>query len=284
MIKALILPHFIIVVMTAPAQSKEVQIFGHRGCRGLYPENSLEGFKHAIDLGVDGIEWDVVVSGDKQLIISHEPYVHGDYCLGKNGESITTSDGKNINFYELKTSEIQQFDCGSKNYPKYPDQQKVKTYKPTVQETFKQLPLKGTTILFEIKSETADYGKYQPQPKEYAEIIVDEIANFEYRENIVFMSFDPNLLEALHKLLPDFRYVYLTYKPFTSVKHFLKDISFVPFALGMYHATISKRDIKLLADEGVKTFAWTVNKEKQAQRLKRAGVDGIITDYPNLIK
>lgn len=269
--------------MEVYSQLESVKFFGHRGCRGLYPENSLEAFEHAINLNVDGIEWDVVVSKDKDLIISHEPYLDGGYCLNKEGSTISGSEGKKINFYQLSTKEIQEFDCGSKTYSKFPEQKKIRTYKPTVQEAFQKLDLKDKTILFEVKSETKDYGIYQPEPGEFADIIAREIANYEYKENIIFMCFDPKLLEELHKILPDFRYVYLTYKPFTSVKTFLKEISFTPYALGMYYPTIRKRDVKTLHKKAVNIFAWTVNKDSQSNKLIRYGVDGIITDFPDRI-
>lgn len=265
------------------SQAETVKIFGHRGCRGLYPENSLEAFDHAINLGVDGIEWDVVVSGNKELIISHEPYLDGAYCLGQNDNELSGSAGKKINFYQLDTREIQQFDCGSKFYAKFPEQKKIKTFKPTVKEAFNQLNLKNVTILFEIKSESADYNIYQPSPEEFAAIIKDEIKDFKYKENVIFMSFDPVLLEELHKTLPDHKYVYLTYKPFTSVNKFLKQLSFVPDALGMYHPTIKKKDVRLLHAKNISVYAWTVNKTSQSEKLVRYGVDGIITDYPDRV-
>lgn len=273
----------ILVSMELHGQHDATKIYGHRGCRGLFPENTLEGFEHAINLGVDGIEWDVVVSKNKELIISHEPYLDGGYCLDKDGTEISVNDGKKINFYELSSAEIQRFDCGSKEYTKYPEQKKLKTHKPTVQEAFNYLDLSKTTILFEVKSEEADYGSFQPSPDEYAEIIAAEIEGFEFKNNIIFMCFDPMLLEALHDLLPGYRYVYLTYKPFTSVKKFLKDISFQPYALGMYHRTIRKKDIKQLHELQVNVFAWTVNTSQQAEKLKKYNIDGIITDYPDRI-
>ena len=274
----------ILFTMELNAQPNPVKIYGHRGCRGLYPENTLIAFKHAIDQGVDGIEWDVVVSKNKELVISHEPYLDASYCLDTNGEEISSSEGKKINFYNLSVDEIQKFDCGSKGNVKHSEQTKLRCYKPTVQEAFDSLQLKEVTILFEVKSEDTDYGIYQPEPTEYAEIIAKEIEDFEFKENIIFMCFDPNLLEALHNLLPDYRYVYLTYKPFTSIKKFLKQISFKPYALGMYHPTITKRDVKLLHEQEVNVFAWTVNKVEQSEKLKRYGVDGIITDYPDRIR
>lgn len=279
---ALILSILIFVPMhKSITQIIKPEFFGHRGCRGLFPENTLEAFQKAIDLGVDGIEWDVVVNSEGKLIISHEPFIDPSYCLDREGNSVRR--GSENNIYKMDYSTIQSFDCGSKYYSKFPEQVKLKSHKPTVQEAFDSLDLENISILFEVKSEVKDYGVFQPSPSEYAKIIANEVEKFEYKENIIFMCFDKKLLEALHTLLPDFRYIYLTYKPGGSTKSYLKDLSFKPYALGMYYITIRKSDVKYLHEQGVKVFAWTVNKEKQSEKLKRYQVDGIITDYPDRI-
>ncbi len=259
-----------------------VEFYGHRGCRGLLPENTIIAFKKALELNVDGIEWDVVVNKNKELIISHEPYAAPQYCIDKSGNPISKS--KKGNFYKMSTSEIQEIDCGSNGNPKFPEQKKIKSIKPTVQEAFSVLDLSNTTILFEIKSEEKEYGTYQPHPKEYAKIIASEVENFEFKKNIIFMCFDPVILNELHKLLPTQRYIYLTYQPLKSIDSFLTDIDFTPYALGMYHITIRKKDVEKAKLANVKVFAWTVNNAKQCKKLIRYGVEGIITDYPDRIR
>ena len=64
---------------------QSAQYIGHRGCRGVYPENTIEGLKKAIQYGADGIEWDVVINKDDEIIISHEPYIDTTYCQLKDG-------------------------------------------------------------------------------------------------------------------------------------------------------------------------------------------------------
>jgi glycerophosphoryl diester phosphodiesterase len=256
-------------------------IYGHRGCRGILPENTLPAFEKALQLGADGIEWDVVVSADGKLVISHEPYMHSAYCLDTNGLEISANDQKKYNTYRMTAAEIAKFDCGSKQNSRYPEQQPIKAHKPTVQEAFEKLDLSKTTILFEVKSEKKEYGISQPFPEVYARIIKDEISQFEHRQNIIFMCFDNLLLEALHKELPNYRYVYLTYKPFISVANFLSDLNFTPHALGMYYPTIRKRDVIIAHEKSVQIFAWTVNEVQSVKKMTRFGVDGIITDYPN---
>lgn len=281
---ALIFTFLTFIMILSTSAQKTTKYYGHRGCRGLYPENTLPGFQKALTYDVDGIEWDVVVSKDGQLVISHEPYFEAKYCLTKDGKELNSKEGKQLNFYQLTADEIATIDCGSKFYKSFPEQEKIKAYKPTVKEAFKTLSLGNADILFEVKSEAPDYGVYQPEPKEFAKLIADEISDFEKKEQIIFMSFDPILLNELHEILPMHRYVYLTYHPFTSIHKFLGEINFTPFALGMYHVTITKKDVRLLHEKEIQAFAWTVNSQKVQDKMIRYGVDGIITDYPDRIK
>lgn len=263
------------------SQDHSVLFYGHRGCRGLMPENSIESFQKAIDFGVDGIELDVVVNKNKQLVISHEPYFKSSFCFDADGKEITNE--KQWNIYEMSQDEIVKFDCGSKTHPHFSDQVKIRTHKPLLQEFFSKVNLSKTTILFEVKSNSKEYGISQPLPNEFVKLIASEIANFTYRDNIIFMSFDKQILEEIHRQLPMYKCIYLTYLPFVSAKKFVKELSFTPYGLGMYYKTISRKDARFLHENNLKLFAWTVNKSKDKKKLLLKQVDGIITDYPNLI-
>ena len=260
------------------AQVYSPKIYGHRGCRGMLPENSIEGFQQAINLGADGIEFDVVVNKDKQIVISHAPYMEQKYCLMPDGGRIKQE--KELNLFQMTQMEIEQFDCGSKYHPNFPEQKKLKTHKPLLQELFDKIDFSEIMLLFEIKSEKRYYGKYQPQPDEYIDIILKEVSNYVHKKNIIFMSFDANIINELHKRAPQYKLVYLTYAPFKSVKSSIKDLTIQPYAIGMYNPTISKKEIKKAHELGIAVFAWTVNSYKDFERLKRYEIDGIITDYP----
>lgn len=273
------------------AQTDTVRIFGHRGCRGLMPENSIQGFQKALDLGVNGIELDVVVNKDKQLVISHEPYFQSEFCSGPNGKEITSE--KSFNIYEMTQKEIGEFDCGAKGNKNYPEQQLFSMTKPLLAELFATVDLKEAEILFEIKSNPKEYGISQPEPKEYIDIILRELDSFPYFNNITFMSFDKRILEELNLQVDEknqfkngfgLKAVYLTYLPFKSAKSFLKELSFKPYALGMFYPTVTRRKARFLHKKGINLFTWTVNDLKTANKLKKKGVNGIITDFPNRIQ
>lgn len=273
---------FLYFPLLTNAQEKTVQYFGHRGCRGLMPENTIESFQKAIDLGIDGIELDVVVNKENQLVISHEPYFKSTFCLDSSGNEI--KDEKHWNIYEMTQSEINKFDCGSKKHPIFKDQIKFKTRKPLLKELFDAVDLSESTILFEIKSKKNNYGKSQPYPAEFVKLIASEIVDFPFRTNIIFMSFDTQILEEINYQLPSYKCIYLTFLPFKRANYFQNQLSFKPYGLGMFHKTISKRHVQFLHENNMKLFAWTVNNSKVNKKLIRRKVDGIITDFPDRIK
>ena len=270
---------FQLAVMTA--QTIKTPIYGHRGCRGNFPENTIIAFQEALKMGVDGIELDVVVNGEKQLVVSHEPYFKKEFCL--NAERKPIEDEKVYNIFKMKQSEISWFDCGSIGNPKFPEQKKIAAYKPLLSDFFKEVDLKDKVLLFEIKSEKEEYGISQPHPKEFVDLILAETKDFKQQENLIFMCFDPEILEELHRRKVPNKLVYLTYKPM-SAKQLLKEISFKPYALGMFYATASKAAINYAHAQDVKVFTWTVNEAKTGEKLIKRGVDGLITDYPKLME
>ena len=270
---------FAMLTLSHFAQQK-VMVFGHRGCRGYYPENSIVAFQEGMKMGANGIELDVVVNKDKQLVVSHEPFFQKEYCLDPSGNDIT--DEKKYNTYLMTQQEIEAFDCGTKNYGKFPEQKKMKVVKPLFSTFTKEVAAPNTIVLFEIKSEKEEYNISQPEPKPYVELIKKELEAYPYPNNIIIMSFDPEIMEEVHKQIPQYRTVYLTYLP-KSAKKFLKEISFKPTALGMFYPTVSKKDVEHLHGNGIQLFTWTVNDVKSAKKLVKLGVDALITDYPKLI-
>jgi glycerophosphoryl diester phosphodiesterase len=262
------------------SQELKPLIFGHRGCRGILPENTLESFNKALEYEIDGIEWDVVVNKDKQLVISHEEYMDKNYCLDPKGNVI--KDEKSHSIYRMTQEEIELYDCGTKEYSKFPQQQHFKAHKPLVQEAFDKIDFKGKIILFEIKSEKKLYGKEQPYPEEYVDLILNEVKNFEYKSQIIFMSFDPKILELLNTKAAEFNLVYLHEGIGISPKKMLSQLNFKPYALGIYSKFITSKTVLKAHRQEVKVFAWTVNKDNEFNRLLETKLDGIITDFPNL--
>ncbi len=102
------------MALSASAQYiPKFDVQGHRGARGLIPENTIPGFLLAIDSGVTTIELDVVVTKDKQVVVSHEPWMSAAICLDPSGSPLKPKEEKKFNIYQLTYDEVRQFDCGS---------------------------------------------------------------------------------------------------------------------------------------------------------------------------
>lgn len=108
--KVLLLSALALLVFNVSAQKKKFDVQGKAGARGIMPENTIEGMLKAIDLGVTTLEMDAVISKDKQVVLSQEPYFNNEISLQPNGKPITLKDQKNYNIYKMDYEEIKKFD------------------------------------------------------------------------------------------------------------------------------------------------------------------------------
>ena len=99
--------------------SRKLDIQGHRGCRGLLPENTLSAFKKAIDIGVTTLEMDVVISKDSQVVVSHEPWFNFEITTSSNGQTLSESEGHELNIFQMNYEAIVKYDVGIKNHPSF---------------------------------------------------------------------------------------------------------------------------------------------------------------------
>ncbi|MEP6647758.1 MAG: glycerophosphodiester phosphodiesterase family protein, partial [Saprospiraceae bacterium] len=123
---------FLLLLIQPAMAQKKIDWQGHRGCRGLMPENTMPGFMKAVELGVTTLELDVVISKDGQVVVSHEPWMSSIICSHPDGTPVTKSEEKTLNLYNMDYSEIQTYDCGKRGNPDFPSQMQVGTVKPTL--------------------------------------------------------------------------------------------------------------------------------------------------------
>jgi len=281
---------------SAPQQSSnEVIGFdkeGHRGCRGLMPENTIPAFKKAIDLGVTTLEMDAIITKDKKVIISHEPFFNHEITTKSDGSFVKESEEKSLNIYEMTYEQTQQFDVGLKPHPRFPQQQKMKAHKPKLSDVIdsaeaytKAKGLPPVQYNIETKSTSATDDVYHPKPEEFVELIMAVIKEKKIEERVIIQSFDMRTLQYLHKKYPSIRTAYLYELP--SLKSFssrLKDLGFTPTIYSPDYITVTAGLIKECKALGIKIIPWTVDDLAKMKELKGMGVDGIITDYPDLFQ
>lgn len=271
--------------------SQNFDIQGHRGCRGLLPENSIEAMKRAIDLGVTTLEMDVVISKDKQVFLSHEPFLSHEICLDKNKNEITEANERSYNLYQMNYDEIKTCDCGSKIHPRFLDQQKLETYKPLlsdviyfVEEYISKLQKGdlGKKIYYNIetKSDPKGDGIYHPEPKEFVDLLISVLKNTTISDRVYIQSFDVRTLQYLYQKYPKYKTVLLVENKM-SIEENLKTLGFKPNVYSPEFILLDEKKVKLLHKKGIKVIPWTVNKTEDMQKVISYGVDGLITDYPN---
>jgi len=261
-----------------------IDIQGHRGCRGLYPENSLPAFQHAIDLGVNTLELDLVISKDKKVVLSHEPFMNHEVALDISGNEISETDEKSYNLYTMTYESIKMYDCGSKLHPRFPEQKKIKVYKPLLQEVI-DLAEDQTqnTILYniEIKSLPIWDEIFTPKVEEFVALVLSVIKEKGIANRVTLQSFDVRALEEIKRVAPELK-TSLLVDDFESLDK-LKLLSFKPQIISPYFKLIDYETVKNLQAEGFKVIPWTLNDEKDIKTMIDYKVDGIISDYPNVV-
>ena len=268
---------------------KEAQVHGHRGAAGKWPQNSLQGFLYAVDLGVDAIEMDVVISRDREVVVSHEPYMASDYMLTSNGKPIARKQERDYNLYHMDYSEIKKFDAGSKWDFRFFWKKRIKTYKPRLGEVIQAVEnriakkqLKPVTYSVELKSVPGEYGQFQPKPEEFIELVMPILKNHQLEHRLIIQSFDPNLLNIFHLKYPGVKVSYLVMKG--DPKEQLEKLQFIPDFFSPHYIGIrNKTYVDSLHQKNIKVIPWTVNRRSDIKRMLNFGVDAIISDYPERV-
>lgn len=264
-------------------QSKPtIEVQGHRGCRGLLPENSLEGFIHAVDLGVHTLELDLAVSKDGIVVVSHEPYMNPLICLKPDGSEILESQSKQFNIYRLTFNEIKQFDCGSKWHANFPDQKLQTAYKPSLEQVFNIIESKNQKIKYniEIKAQPDYDGIFTPKPAEFVRLVLEQINKNDVFERTNLQSFDLRILEEVKRQAPTMPVAVLVDGNEDIIKK-SSVLSFTPEIISPYFQLLNQSLVRELQSEGFQVIPWTVNKVEDMQQMIDFGVDAIITDYPD---
>lgn len=264
---------------------------GHRGARGLAPENTIPAFLKALEFpAVRTLELDLAVSKDSQLVVSHEPWMNAVFCLQPDGSPIAEEEEQSrFAIYQMNYDEVKTFDCGSKGNPNFPEQELVKAHKPTLREmvTAVEAHVKANQLSLpyynlEIKSEVEWDSILCPNPQTFARLVVDEVEKLGISKRVVIQSFDLRPLREVRALGHDLRLALLVYLP-GRLEDQLDQLGFVPQIYSPYYKLITANLVDEAHDRGMKVIPWTVNETLVMDSLLQMGVDGIITDYPDRI-
>jgi len=238
----------------------ETLIFGHRGSRGTHPENTLLSFEHTCKLGAEGIELDVRMTKDHELVVIHDETIDR-----------TTNGTGHVGDFTLQ--ELQTYSAGSefKKFPLYTsawDQEKV----PTLAEVFERLADYPIQINIELKTYDANYPNIE-------EKTMDLVKHYQLQSRVVYSSFDLKAVQRVKALDSDANVAYLALKSLSDVKHIMTDNGFSALHLSPIILTdgTSAEDI-----QEVPIRIWTINPAEQIKQSLALGFEAIITDYPEM--
>ncbi|PRZ22910.1 glycerophosphodiester phosphodiesterase family protein [Flavobacterium granuli] len=281
----------VLVVYSCGSQkgiTSKIEVQGHRGDRGNFPENSISAFISAVNKGVDVLELDVVISKDQKVVVSHEPFMSSQYMSDFAGNPIAKDKEKSYNLYEMTYDSISKFDSGSRGNAAFPQQQNQKTYKPllsdmidSVEQYISRNNLKPVRYNIEIKSEKSEYGKSQPEPEVFTEILMKIIKEKGIERKINIQSFDPTVLNVMHKKYPKVKLAYLVGEGAVAKNLLLLD--FKPEIYSPNYKLLNKEAVDSIRSLQIKVIPWTVNEEQDIDNMIKLQVDGIITDYPERV-
>ncbi|NTW50601.1 MAG: glycerophosphodiester phosphodiesterase [Chlorobiales bacterium] len=260
---------------------------GHRGARGLLPENTIPAFLKALELGVTTLELDLAVSKDKKLVVSHEPWFSSEICSVPNGQPICKEDEMYHLIYEMTYEEIARYDCGKRGHPRFPTQQPLAVSKPlfrdmvlAVEARRQELNLPPVDFNIETKSTPEGDNRLHPEPKEFVELIHDEIQELGILERTILQSFDVRTLQEMRKLDPSVRISLLVENDLCFEEN-LAQLGFIPQIYSPDYQLVDETLIAEAHKRDIKVIPWTVNEPEEMRRLTAIGVNGLITDYPD---
>lgn len=263
---------------------------GHRGARGLYPENSIGAMKVAIDLPkITTLEMDCHITKDKKVVVYHDDYLNPKFVTYDNGQELEGKDSKGI-LYNYTWAELANFDLGLKGNVDFPEQKKTSTkislLADLIDEAEAYAKTKRQSPMFyniETKSNEKKDHVSHPAPQEFSDLVLQVVIDKGIAPRTVIQSFDKRTIQYINKTYPQIKTSYLIGgNNKLSIKELIDDLGFKPFIISPYYKIVDEKFVREAHKEGLKVIPWTVNTKEEIQALEALKVDGIISDYPNL--
>jgi glycerophosphoryl diester phosphodiesterase len=284
------------------AAAQTIDLQGHRGARGLLPENTLPGFQKALDLGVTTLELDIAISKDGVLAIYHDQTLNPDITRDASGKFLEQRPViHSLTWTELQTYDVGRLKPGSQYGANYPDQQAVDgTRIPRLSDLFDLVKRSGNDkVRFAIETKLhPDRPDETPAPEPFARAVVDEIRKAGMAGRSQILSFDWRTLQVVQKIAPEIDTVYLTTRrtvaPEAGSKWTagldLRQHGSIPKTIraagGRFWSVnfndVTAQGVKEAQALGIKVLVWTVNDPIVMARMLDLGIDGLITDRPDL--
>ncbi len=272
-------------------QGKDFEIQGHRGNKGMMPENTMPAFISAVECGTDVLEMDLHVTQDGIIVIHHDYYVNQSLCrCQKEG-------GQSTLILETPLAELKAFDCGMSPDPKHPRQACIPgTPIPTLQELFdylKNSPVahaRKVRLNLELKRDPY-HPEWSMDLEMFANKVIHLVHQNGFQDRVYYSSFDPEILMAVRKQdagavigflyevesLPIIEEMGLGTMPESIIKIAQ---SFQAQIISPESVLLTEANLERFKNAGFRVIPWVINEQNQLLNWMEMGVDGIITDYP----
>lgn len=274
----------------AHAPTPDFDVQGHRGARGLLPENTIPAFLIALELGVTTLELDVVIAKDATVVVSHDPWMSGLICTQPNGESVSSESEQTFRIFEMTYGEVARFDCGSRGNIRFPKQQKISVSKPRLRDVIeaaeaylREQNLPPVQYNIETKARPEWDGTFTPDPVTFTRLLYDVLVETGIKDRTILQSFDVRTLRVGRVLDSTWRLALLVERDGNKgLAANLETLGFVPHIYSPDYRLVDATLVHDAHKRGMQVIPWTVNTLDAMQRLKALGVDGLITDFPDV--
>jgi len=272
---------------TFDLQGSYIDLQAHRGGAGLMPENTLSSMRKALKLNVNTLEFDLQLSADGQVVVSHDNYFHPRYSMRPDSSLIQKSDPKEY-LYTMPYDSIVKYDVGLRYVDRWPTQKKVAEHKPLASDIIdfaesytREHGLSPVRYNIEIKSRTGEgEGTLWPHYKEFCDKCMEVLLSKNLGDRLVVQTFDVRALEYVHEKYPQVHLSYLT-EDETEIATILSQISFLPTWWSPNHEVVTRENVAYCHALGVKVVPWTVDDPEEMRRMAQCGVEAIISNYPD---
>jgi glycerophosphoryl diester phosphodiesterase len=274
------------------SKTTSIDYQAHRGGRGLMPENTIPAMLSVMDNEkVITLEMDLAITKDKQVVVSHDPILNPLITTKPDGDFIKANEVHQNIIYQMNYDVLRKFDVGKKQHPAFPAQKKIPVCIPTFSDLVDSVEAKSTRIgrkIFyniEIKSVDGKDDMEHPGPQEFVDLVVNLVKQKQISQRTTIQSFDIRPLQIIHKKYPKLSTAYLVEgKQTGDIAMQLDKLGFTPTIYSPDYKYVTKPVVDYCHAHHMKIIPWTVNTKKEIEVLVALGVDGIITDYPNLLE
>jgi glycerophosphoryl diester phosphodiesterase len=296
-----------------PAAAVKPLIIGHRGAAGLAPENTLVAFAKACELGVDGIELDVLVSADGELVVHHDFRLKPEIARGADGAWISSGSPpaiKDLTVAQLKAYDVGRLKPRTSYSGRYPEQAPVDGERvPTLKEVvnlFKKSCSAATLLFVEIKT-SPDEPALTPPPEVVSDKVVKMLKEEGIAERAWVLSFDWRNLVHIQRTAPELMTVYLTIVTPGSNNLKPNQLGASPWMAGLdvddfngsapravraaggriwspFFRNLTPEALAEARQLGLKISVWTPDRPDDLKEMIGMGVDAITTNRPDVLK